>query len=141
MMDNRGNRRLDVFGASVISRKHRVLCDLGFTFHYLRRRSNWNRRELELIGGRLEKAGGWNNLRIDRFDLDEPGVSKLSLIEIPPGFGCNDSIVSLIFQLLCDCFEREENREGLILIVQSGLDNRVFPWLLLAEAALRDIYS
>ncbi|GKA09986.1 hypothetical protein Tco_0689419 [Tanacetum coccineum] len=38
-MDNRDNRRLDVFGASVISRRHRVLCDLGLTFHYFRRSS------------------------------------------------------------------------------------------------------
>ncbi|GKA17032.1 putative ribonuclease H-like domain-containing protein [Tanacetum coccineum] len=30
------NRRLDVFGTYVISRKHRVLCDLGQTFHYFR---------------------------------------------------------------------------------------------------------
>ncbi|GJT85337.1 retrovirus-related pol polyprotein from transposon TNT 1-94 [Tanacetum coccineum] len=36
---NRDNRRLDVFGASVISRRHRVLCDLGLTFHYFRRSS------------------------------------------------------------------------------------------------------
>ncbi|GJT39776.1 hypothetical protein Tco_0939641 [Tanacetum coccineum] len=42
-MDNRDNRRLDVFGASVISRRHRVLCDLGLTFHHFRR-SSGNRR-------------------------------------------------------------------------------------------------
>ncbi|GKF58458.1 hypothetical protein Tco_0171995 [Tanacetum coccineum] len=44
MIDNKDNRRLDVFGASVISRRHRVLCDLGLTFHYFRRRSSRNRR-------------------------------------------------------------------------------------------------
>ncbi|GJR64160.1 hypothetical protein Tco_0010225 [Tanacetum coccineum] len=32
------NRRLDVFGTSVISRRHRVLCHLGFVFHHLRKR-------------------------------------------------------------------------------------------------------
>ncbi|GKF93225.1 hypothetical protein Tco_0279944, partial [Tanacetum coccineum] len=42
-MDNRDNRRLDVFGASVISRRHLVLCDLGLMFHYFRRRSSRNR--------------------------------------------------------------------------------------------------
>nr|GEX66122.1 hypothetical protein [Tanacetum cinerariifolium] len=35
---NLDNRRLDVFGASVISWRHRVLCYLGFTFHYFMRR-------------------------------------------------------------------------------------------------------
>nr|GEW14687.1 reverse transcriptase domain-containing protein [Tanacetum cinerariifolium] len=35
---NLDNRRLDVFGASVISRRHSVLCHLGFTFHYFRRK-------------------------------------------------------------------------------------------------------
>ncbi|GJX17120.1 hypothetical protein Tco_0217952 [Tanacetum coccineum] len=44
-MYNRDNRRLDVFGAPVVSRRHRVLCDLGLTFHYLRR-SSGNRGSL-----------------------------------------------------------------------------------------------
>nr|GFC13817.1 hypothetical protein [Tanacetum cinerariifolium] len=35
---NLDNQRLDVFGASVISRRHHVLYLLGFTFHYFRRR-------------------------------------------------------------------------------------------------------
>ncbi|GKF32292.1 hypothetical protein Tco_0102090 [Tanacetum coccineum] len=43
MMDNKDNRRLDIFGASVISKRHHVLCDLGLTFHYFRRRSSRNR--------------------------------------------------------------------------------------------------
>ncbi|GJU33760.1 hypothetical protein Tco_1182114 [Tanacetum coccineum] len=42
-MDNRDNQRWDVFDASIISRRHRVLCDLGLTFHYFRKRSNKNR--------------------------------------------------------------------------------------------------
>ncbi|GKG31196.1 hypothetical protein Tco_0423684, partial [Tanacetum coccineum] len=46
-MDNRDNWRLDVFGASVISRRHRILCDLGFTFYYFfRRGSSMNRGSL-----------------------------------------------------------------------------------------------
>nr|GFB13953.1 reverse transcriptase domain-containing protein [Tanacetum cinerariifolium] len=32
------NRRLDVFGASIISRRHRVLCHLGLMFYYFRKR-------------------------------------------------------------------------------------------------------
>ncbi|GJS28257.1 hypothetical protein Tco_0488877 [Tanacetum coccineum] len=43
MMDNQGQPEVGpLFGASVISRKHRVLCDLGLTFHYFRRKSNRN---------------------------------------------------------------------------------------------------
>nr|GEZ11172.1 reverse transcriptase domain-containing protein [Tanacetum cinerariifolium] len=37
------NQRLDVFGASVISRRHRVLCHLGLTFYYFRKRKRGSR--------------------------------------------------------------------------------------------------
>nr|GEY98439.1 reverse transcriptase domain-containing protein [Tanacetum cinerariifolium] len=43
---NLDNQRLDVFGASVISRRHCVLCHLGLTFHYFMRR----RRVMVLLG-------------------------------------------------------------------------------------------
>nr|GFC82668.1 hypothetical protein [Tanacetum cinerariifolium] len=44
---NLDNRRLDVFGASVISRRHRVLYHLSFTLHYFRRkRGSRNRGSL-----------------------------------------------------------------------------------------------
>ncbi|GJT60842.1 hypothetical protein Tco_1004375 [Tanacetum coccineum] len=46
---NLDNRRLDVFGTSVISRRHRVLCHLGFTFHYFRRRRSSSRNRGSLI--------------------------------------------------------------------------------------------
>nr|GFB23149.1 reverse transcriptase domain-containing protein [Tanacetum cinerariifolium] len=35
---NLDSQRLDIFGGSVISKRYRVLCYLGFTFHYCRRR-------------------------------------------------------------------------------------------------------
>nr|GEW26866.1 hypothetical protein [Tanacetum cinerariifolium] len=35
---NLDNQRLDVFGAFIISRRHHVLCRLGITFYYLRKR-------------------------------------------------------------------------------------------------------
>ncbi|GKE21011.1 hypothetical protein Tco_1432523 [Tanacetum coccineum] len=44
MSFNLDNRRLDVFGTSVISGRHRVLCHLGFTFHYFRRRRSSRNR-------------------------------------------------------------------------------------------------
>ncbi|GJV10349.1 hypothetical protein Tco_1351890 [Tanacetum coccineum] len=80
----------DVFGASVISRRHRILCDLGFTFYYFRRRSSMNRglrnlpsihlefEELELDRRELDKKEV-EQPEVDRFDLDEPGVGKLEL--------------------------------------------------------------
>nr|GEW27094.1 reverse transcriptase domain-containing protein [Tanacetum cinerariifolium] len=37
------NRRLDVFGAFVISRRHRVLCHLDLTFYYFRKRRRGSR--------------------------------------------------------------------------------------------------
>nr|GEY70220.1 hypothetical protein [Tanacetum cinerariifolium] len=40
---NLDNQRLDVFGASVISRRHRVLCHLGLMFYYFRRRRGGSR--------------------------------------------------------------------------------------------------
>nr|GEX76565.1 hypothetical protein [Tanacetum cinerariifolium] len=46
---NLDNRRLDVFGASVISRRHRVLYYLGLTFHYLRKRRRGSRNRGSLI--------------------------------------------------------------------------------------------
>ncbi|GJZ25727.1 hypothetical protein Tco_0569980 [Tanacetum coccineum] len=91
-MDNRDNRRLDVFGASVISRKHRVLCDLGFTFYYFRRGSSTDRGSW--LGNLLSIHLGFGGLEldrreldkqevkqpeVDRFDLDESGVGKLKL--------------------------------------------------------------
>ncbi|GJV87080.1 hypothetical protein Tco_1531018 [Tanacetum coccineum] len=60
MIDNRDNQRWDVFGASVISRMHRVLCDLGITFD----------RKRELDKQEVEQP------EVDRFDLDEPGIGK-----------------------------------------------------------------
>ncbi|GKC69245.1 hypothetical protein Tco_1115128 [Tanacetum coccineum] len=96
MMDNRDNRRWDVFGASVIIRRHRILCDLGFTFYYFRRGSSMNREslplrrlgnlpsihlefeELELDRLELDKQEVEQH-EVDRFDLAEPGVGKLKL--------------------------------------------------------------
>ncbi|GJV45425.1 hypothetical protein Tco_1429961 [Tanacetum coccineum] len=80
MMDNRDNQRWDIFGASVISRMHRVLCDLGITFHYFRRRrSNRNRgldfEELELDRLELDKQEV-EQPEVDRLELDEPGVGR-----------------------------------------------------------------
>nr|GEX93059.1 reverse transcriptase domain-containing protein [Tanacetum cinerariifolium] len=48
MRFSRDNRRFDVFGASIISRTHRVLSRLGLTFYYgrERRRSSRNHRSL-----------------------------------------------------------------------------------------------
>nr|GEW36192.1 reverse transcriptase domain-containing protein [Tanacetum cinerariifolium] len=46
---NLNNRRLDVFGASVISRRHYVLCHLGLAFYYLRRRRRCSRNRGSLI--------------------------------------------------------------------------------------------
>nr|GFD13057.1 hypothetical protein [Tanacetum cinerariifolium] len=43
------NQRLDIFGASVVSRRHRVLCRLGLTFHYLRKRRRSSRNRGSLI--------------------------------------------------------------------------------------------
>ncbi|GJW17566.1 hypothetical protein Tco_0025002, partial [Tanacetum coccineum] len=91
----------DIFGASVISRMHRVLCDLGFTFYYFRRGSMLLGRvpeveavlevtnlesmlvnlplihlefeELELDRRELDKQKV-EQPEVDRFDLDEPGV-------------------------------------------------------------------
>nr|GFC12465.1 hypothetical protein [Tanacetum cinerariifolium] len=51
---NLDNQRLDVFSASVISRRHRVLCHIGFTFHYFRmRRGSRNRGSLYAISLRV----------------------------------------------------------------------------------------
>nr|GFA14251.1 hypothetical protein [Tanacetum cinerariifolium] len=41
---NLDNQRLDVFGASVISRRHRVLSHLDLTFYYFRRKRGCRNR-------------------------------------------------------------------------------------------------
>nr|GEU46179.1 reverse transcriptase domain-containing protein [Tanacetum cinerariifolium] len=46
---NLENRRLDVFGASIISWRHHVLCHLGLTFHYFRERRRGSRNHGSLI--------------------------------------------------------------------------------------------
>ncbi|GJV25973.1 hypothetical protein Tco_1378668 [Tanacetum coccineum] len=74
-MDNRDNRRLDVFGASIISRKHRILCDLGFTFYYFRMKNSmkrgdpWRVPEVEAVlevtnleSMSVRRKTGWSNL-------------------------------------------------------------------------------
>nr|GEW53560.1 hypothetical protein [Tanacetum cinerariifolium] len=43
------NQRLDVFGASVISRRHRVLCHLRLTFYYFRRRRRGSRNRRSFV--------------------------------------------------------------------------------------------
>ncbi|GJS24754.1 hypothetical protein Tco_0453386 [Tanacetum coccineum] len=49
-----------LFGTSIISRRHRVLCHLGFTFHYFRRRRS-SRNRGSLISN---TASGGNTLQI-----------------------------------------------------------------------------
>ncbi|GKF52941.1 hypothetical protein Tco_0159851 [Tanacetum coccineum] len=93
MMDNRNNRRLDVFGASVISMRHCVLCDLGLMFHYYRRRSSRNRGvlvpevEAEFEGKNLESMLEnlplihleFEELELDRRELDKHEVEQLEV--------------------------------------------------------------
>ncbi|GKF28983.1 hypothetical protein Tco_0095325 [Tanacetum coccineum] len=95
MMDNRDNRRLDVFGASIISRRHRVLYGLGFTFYYFKRGSMLLRRvpeveavlevrNLESISMRLVNWLGnlllihlrFGGLELDRRELDKQEVEQ-----------------------------------------------------------------
>ncbi|GJR79751.1 hypothetical protein Tco_0150536 [Tanacetum coccineum] len=95
-MDNRDNRRLDVFGASVIIEKSSSLCDLGLRSNYFKRKVydvgpfniplrrlgnlpliHLESEELELDGLELDKQEV-EQPEVDRFDLDEPGVCKRS---------------------------------------------------------------
>ncbi|GKA74228.1 hypothetical protein Tco_0780530 [Tanacetum coccineum] len=91
MSFNLDNRRLDVFGTSVISRRHRVLCHLGFTFHYFRRRRS-SRNRGSLVSNTT--SGGDTPLRVvipfksslrirhslqlavEESELDEPELGK-----------------------------------------------------------------
>ncbi|GJR81895.1 putative ribonuclease H-like domain-containing protein [Tanacetum coccineum] len=76
----RNNRRLDVFGCSVISRKHRVLCDLGFTFYYFRRGSSMNRGSLGEQGESRSKAV----LEVEKF-WKTMSLGNLPLIHLESG--------------------------------------------------------
>nr|GEZ69323.1 hypothetical protein [Tanacetum cinerariifolium] len=75
---NLDSQRLDVFSAFVISRRHRVLCHLGFTFYYFRmRRGSRNR-------------GSFSQLAVEESRLDVPelgilGLDKLVLDKLEAG--------------------------------------------------------
>nr|GFA48622.1 hypothetical protein [Tanacetum cinerariifolium] len=91
--------KLDVFGASIISRRHRVLCHLGFTFHYfIRRRGSRNHGSfickplrvvipfkssfglvMVLLGRVLEPKDEASQLAVEESGLDEPELGNLGI--------------------------------------------------------------
>nr|GFC52461.1 reverse transcriptase domain-containing protein [Tanacetum cinerariifolium] len=100
---NFDNQSLDVFSASVISRRNCVLCHLRLTFHYLRRRRRGSRsrgslicssttsgdtlqillRVSKVLLGRVPKPEDEAELRVDEPELGNPGLDKLrSVTEI-----------------------------------------------------------
>nr|GEV51436.1 ribonuclease H-like domain, reverse transcriptase, RNA-dependent DNA polymerase [Tanacetum cinerariifolium] len=83
------NRRLDVFGYSVISRRHHVLCHLGITFHYFRRRrGSRNRGSLicsSTLSGDTLQIVLWSQLAVkesgvDELELGNPRLGKLEVV-------------------------------------------------------------
>nr|GFB45811.1 hypothetical protein [Tanacetum cinerariifolium] len=97
------NQRLDVFGAFVISRRHRVLCHLALTFYYFRKRRRGSRNHgslyafslrvvipfkssfglvTVLLGKVPEPEDEASQLaveesRLDELELGNPGLDKL----------------------------------------------------------------
>nr|GEY23099.1 reverse transcriptase domain-containing protein [Tanacetum cinerariifolium] len=71
---NLDNQRLDVFGAFVISRRHRVPCHISFTFHYFR-----SRRVMVLQGRVPEPGDEASQLVVEESRLDEPELGNLGL--------------------------------------------------------------
>nr|GFC63849.1 hypothetical protein [Tanacetum cinerariifolium] len=62
------NQRLDIVGAFVISRMHHVLCHLGLTFYYFRKRR------------RVEES------RVDELELGNLELDKMVLDQLEVGF-------------------------------------------------------
>nr|GEX75843.1 ribonuclease H-like domain-containing protein [Tanacetum cinerariifolium] len=74
---NLDNRRLDIFGASVISRMHRVLCHLGLAFHYFRKRRRGSRNRL--ICSSTSSGDTLQILLRSQIAVEESGVDELEL--------------------------------------------------------------
>nr|GFB60747.1 hypothetical protein [Tanacetum cinerariifolium] len=100
------NRRLDVFGASVICKRHRVLCHLGLTFYYLRKRRRCSRNReslicsstlsgdtlqillrvsMVLLGRVLEPEDEASQLAVKESGVDEPKLGNLRLDKLEAG--------------------------------------------------------
>nr|GEV13895.1 hypothetical protein [Tanacetum cinerariifolium] len=78
---NLDNRRLDVSGASVISRRHRILCHLGLTFYYF-----WKRRRVMVLHGRVpEPEDEASQLAVEESGADEPELGNPRLDKLKAG--------------------------------------------------------
>nr|GEW53365.1 stromal 70 kDa heat shock-related protein, chloroplastic-like [Tanacetum cinerariifolium] len=97
---NLDNQRLDLFGASFISRRHRVLCHLGFTFHYFRRRrGSRNRGSLICISTSsgdtlqifLQSQLAVKESGVDEPELGNPGLNKMVLDKLESQLAVEES--------------------------------------------------
>nr|GEW95033.1 hypothetical protein [Tanacetum cinerariifolium] len=78
--------RLDVFGASIVSRMHRVLSRLGLTFYYRReRRSSRNNGSL-ICSSTLSCNTLQILLQVEESRVDEPELGKPELDKLEVGF-------------------------------------------------------
>nr|GFA70333.1 hypothetical protein [Tanacetum cinerariifolium] len=84
-------RRLDVIGASVISRRHCFLCHLRLTFHYFRkkRRGSRNRRSLicsSTLSGDALQILLQSQLAVEESGAGEPKLGNPGLDNLEAGF-------------------------------------------------------
>nr|GFC56268.1 hypothetical protein [Tanacetum cinerariifolium] len=90
------NQRLDVFGASIISWMHRVLCHLGLTFYYFRKRRRCSRNRGSLLCNSTSSSNtlqillrsqlAVKELGVDESELGNPGLDKSVLDKLEAGF-------------------------------------------------------
>nr|GFC26539.1 hypothetical protein [Tanacetum cinerariifolium] len=85
------NQRLDVFGASVVSRMHRVHSRLGLKFYYRRKRRRSSRNRGSLICSSTTSGDTLQfllrlQLEVGESRVDEPDLGKLKLDKLEVGF-------------------------------------------------------
>nr|GFA72734.1 hypothetical protein [Tanacetum cinerariifolium] len=73
------NRRLDIFGASVISRMHRIFYHLGLTFYYFRKRRRGSRNRGSLICSSTTSGDTLQILLRSQLVVEESGVDEPEL--------------------------------------------------------------
>nr|GEW63701.1 hypothetical protein [Tanacetum cinerariifolium] len=144
---NLDNRRLDIFCAFVISRRHRVLCHLGLTFYYFRRRSGsrnhgsfvcistssgdtlkiFLRLVMVLLGRVPEPEDEASQLAVEESGLDEPELGNL---------GLDKPVVDKLEAVLTMTSSLEELVSSLVVPLRNSIFVSLIPILILVVLIL-----